>query len=347
MLMLSDLAAHCFHVFVSTSRRACPSTIMHAGPASRPSLFLVCLPAQAAACVDIFGYLQRRILRDEGYSVPTRRRKRQEPKHHAITKDCFHVAQGTTAVSFAFKGWASRLFAKLDRGHRLEHKVCVKNEERRQQEPHDKRQRFTKQNAQHFQERDILIPNDSQHREEHGPNYQVTSNGAIHNDQEKVLEVLEANAIVDPRTMVVHLQNTHATNAAMMATIGLEIIAPFALSLFAQSLLLKSSVSVDKRRNVHVLWDSSWMLHNASNVTRYQKNDDRVKDHEQEVALHDRLLISDQVYAMIPHVYEPRASYDATDESYRKKLQRLREAGCRRMWRCLVGKVFHLVVETV
>jgi hypothetical protein len=58
----------------------------------------------------------------------------------------------------------------------------------------------------------------------------VASDCSIENKEEKVFVVPEAHAVVDPRTVVVHLQDAGATNTAMMATIRFIFGAPFAMS---------------------------------------------------------------------------------------------------------------------
>jgi hypothetical protein len=52
---------------------------------------------------------------------------------------------------------------------------------------------------------------------------------AIQEQQEKVLVVFEAHAIVDPRTMVVHFQDARPTDATMMASVRLVLPTPFAM----------------------------------------------------------------------------------------------------------------------
>jgi hypothetical protein len=42
--------------------------------------------------------------------------------------------------------------------------------------------------------------------------------------------IRKTNTIVNPWAMVVHLENTHAANSAMMAPVRLELRAPFAMS---------------------------------------------------------------------------------------------------------------------
>jgi len=52
----------------------------------------------------------------------------------------------------------------------------------------------------------------------------------IENKEEKVFVVSKAHAVVDPWTMVVHLQDASATDTAMVAAIRLIFGAPFAMS---------------------------------------------------------------------------------------------------------------------
>jgi len=52
----------------------------------------------------------------------------------------------------------------------------------------------------------------------------------IENKEEKVFVVPETHAVVDPGTVVVHLQDAGATDAAMVAAVRLIFGTPFAMS---------------------------------------------------------------------------------------------------------------------
>jgi hypothetical protein len=56
--------------------------------------------------------------------------------------------------------------------------------------------------------------------------------------QEEKLVIPEADAVVDPRTMMVHLQNAGAAHSAMMASIRLVLATPLAVPTFASTLQL-------------------------------------------------------------------------------------------------------------
>jgi hypothetical protein len=50
----------------------------------------------------------------------------------------------------------------------------------------------------------------------------------VEKEQIEILDIAPANAIVDPRTMMVHLENAHTTNTAMMCPIWFVLATPFA-----------------------------------------------------------------------------------------------------------------------
>jgi hypothetical protein len=63
----------------------------------------------------------------------------------------------------------------------------------------------------------------------------------VEDQQDEIFVVLEAHAVVDPWAVVVHPQNTLATDAAVVAAIRLVLRTPFASSLVASALLLLKS----------------------------------------------------------------------------------------------------------
>jgi len=121
------------------------------------------------------------------------------------------------------------LFTELNRGHGLGHEPHMEGEEARQNHPNQGGQRPAKENQPHRQEWRITC-----HRRpgcfHHSPRDQMTIDRGIENKEEKVLVVPETHAIVDPRTVVVHLQDAGATDTAMMASIRFIFGTPFAMS---------------------------------------------------------------------------------------------------------------------
>jgi hypothetical protein len=55
-------------------------------------------------------------------------------------------------------------------------------------------------------------------------------NGRIKKKQEKILMVMETYTVVNPWAVVIHLQNTHSTDSAMMAPIRLVLSTPLAMA---------------------------------------------------------------------------------------------------------------------
>jgi hypothetical protein len=84
-------------------------------------------------------------------------------------------------------------------------------------------------------------------------NYQQA---AVHIQEEldEELSVVEANAIVDPWAMVVHVENATVADTTMMCSIRLPHIAHFAVS---PSLCLVTHVEAP------VGWYYAWICHNA------------------------------------------------------------------------------------
>jgi hypothetical protein len=76
----------------------------------------------------------------------------------------------------------------------------------------------------------------------------VKAKARVYNQQEKILEVAETYAIVDPRAMMIHLQDAHAANATVMTTVRLVFPTPFAITPRAQALLFHEHLSF------HIPW---------------------------------------------------------------------------------------------
>jgi hypothetical protein len=60
------------------------------------------------------------------------------------------------------------------------------------------------------------------------PEYDVAIYGRIQEKQKKVFVVSETNAIKNPRTVMVHLQDANSAHSTMMATIRFVLEAPLA-----------------------------------------------------------------------------------------------------------------------
>lgn len=77
-----------------------------------------------------------------------------------------------------------------------------------------------------------------QHRLQHRPEDQMCVKNTIKEQEEETLIVVISHTIVDPRTMVIHLQDAPSANTTMVSTIGLVPLAMFAVPPVARFLRL-------------------------------------------------------------------------------------------------------------
>jgi len=82
------------------------------------------------------------------------------------------------------------------------------------------------------------------------------NNRAVHIKQElhEKLPIVEAHAVVDPRAVVIHIQDASVANAAVVATVRLPNIAHFAVP---PSLRLVPHVETP------IWWYNTWICHDA------------------------------------------------------------------------------------
>ena len=131
------------------------------------------------------------------------------------------------------------LLTVLDRRVLTRDQVHVKAQEHTQQQGKHARQDVTRhdevcdavvkglrvhQSLQH----DRVAGRDYQQRADHGGKYHA----------EKVLVIVEADAVGDPRTVMVHLQDARVTLRTVVGTVGLRLVAPLADADAAELFLL-------------------------------------------------------------------------------------------------------------
>lgn len=76
----------------------------------------------------------------------------------------------------------------------------------------------------------------------HGENNEVAADRRIEEKQEEKLVVAEADAIVDPRAMVIHPQNASTANTAMVTTVWLILGTPLAVASISRTLGFVGSI---------------------------------------------------------------------------------------------------------
>jgi len=97
------------------------------------------------------------------------------------------------------------------------------------QEAEEDAQSLAKEYKEHGDKGGVDIPR-SDDRLLHRPCNEVQINDAVQEHQKEVLVVLEAHAIVDPGTMVVHLQDASSAHSAMVASVWLVLATPLAVT---------------------------------------------------------------------------------------------------------------------
>lgn len=163
----------------------------------------------------------------------------QKPEKRVRAENLLNVAPNSTVVDgMVIPCLLRRLLAELDCAHCHEAKPHVEPEESGGQNAEKSTERLPEKEGEHVVE--ILVPVQGfLHRRKHGPADQLRANERVEDELEEELVVPEANAIINPGTVVVHLQNTRAAHSAMVATIRLILVAPLAMSALAGSLCLE------------------------------------------------------------------------------------------------------------
>ena len=85
----------------------------------------------------------------------------------------------------------------------------------------------------------------------HSKGYKVCDNENIDQQQDKELAIPEANTVVDPRTMMVHIKNTPIARRTMMASLWLENVTHQAVTTTLVLWITKMEAPKD--------WNLSWV----------------------------------------------------------------------------------------
>jgi len=141
--------------------------------------------------------------------------------------------------------------------------------------------------------------------------------------------IVEANAVVDPRAVVVHFEDAHSTYAAMMASVWFILCAPLAIASFSRAFGLRRSYSKRIRASIlrHVLpqsmtnclpiWDGTRVCNNASHVANDQHNGRNIEADDLGPSPTDVLWALEQRHAMVKYVDEPKSSDLGADKEHR------------------------------
>jgi len=232
----------------------------------------------------------------------------------------------------------------------------VEDPERRKQQSQEGSKRLSKEQQEHLHERSVCI-NRILDRVKHCPSDHVCCQDAIKEQEEEILVVPVSHAIVDPWAVVVHLQNAHPANTAVMTSVRLVLCTPLAMSSITRSFCLLQVEAHDVRACAGILWDilpdvvtydlfvwySPWMLKDAPDVADHQEERDDVEDNTFNQA--QRLIVRvgrvvQQRYAVEEHIDGPQANDVATHKCHRQELCRLAKALFCGIWICRIRHRF-------
>lgn len=103
----------------------------------------------------------------------------------------------------------------------------MESQEKSCQRSHNDRENHT-QHEEETMRRKGLLDNRSKQGLRYCPSVEEAPAHTVNNHKHEILVILEADAVHNPRTMVVHAQDTRTANAAMMTPVRLVHLAPFA-----------------------------------------------------------------------------------------------------------------------
>jgi hypothetical protein len=161
---------------------------------------------------------------------------------------------------------------------------------------------------------------------------------SVKEQQEEVLVVTEAYAVVDPRAVVIHLKNACAANAAMVTAVRLVLNTPLAMTAVSGPLplvcLVLHHVAEDgavstilryelPRRVLVLVWYRPWMDQNARDVANDQHGRDGVENHE----LCSAPKVPGSGHSMVRHVDHIEPRDERANEEHGEKLDWLSKAG--------------------
>jgi len=141
------------------------------------------------------------------------------------------MAPTTLAILFG-----QRFLAELDGCHSLDHQPIVEAEKGGDKHCKKGCQAFTKQGEKHDHKRCTGIVIAFFDGFCHCPNNEVTVQRCVQEEQKEKLVVVKANAVVDPRTMMVHFENAGLANSAVVTPVWLVLATPLAMAPHASSL---------------------------------------------------------------------------------------------------------------
>lgn len=144
---------------------------------------------------------------------------------------------------------------------------------------------------------------------------------------------METNAVVDPRAMMVHLENAHSTNTTMMAPIWLILTTPLATAAIARTLALlhRGRITKDQRlRDVlpflAFLWDGSWMHQDAPQVAYAHHNSHKIEEYELYPGLIFRTWLFQHGHTMVSNINSPKQGNEDENEYHWKAFERFIES---------------------
>jgi len=305
----------------------------------------LCLP-NLGAHLHIFRQSQGRLLRAGKRQAITRRwADGQEPECRIVTQ---HRADIATDAPVIDRDVVTRslhgLFAEFDGSHGFEHQPDVKAPEAGDQDSQEACKSFAKEQKEHREEGGLSI-NGLLESPSHCPCDDVGGNDRIKKEQEEELVVAKANAVVDPRTVVVHLENAHAADPAVVTAVRLVLRAPLTVPTLSRALGLVEAYAESGRTGPAVLRrevprgavrfllfrDSARMRQNALHIADEQHYGRSVKDDHLCSGLSMSVVIVKTWQTMVHHVDCPKSPNLTEDESHWQELRGLREAALARV----------------
>jgi hypothetical protein len=168
----------------------------------------------------------------------------------------------------------------------------------------------------------------------------MARNGRVKEKEEEILVVVKTNAIVNPRTMVIHFKNAHAAYPAVVAPVWLILMAPLAMTPVSSAFFFQwidgvwrlfVPTVIDPFR---VVWDTSRVHMYTANVAEDEKQGDTVKHYSLPPTSVRCVMVShrwrhielQQPEQVAEHIAGVESEYDATNEKHWKPFCGLCEA---------------------
>eukprot|EP00408_Alexandrium_pacificum_P038058 CAMPEP_0171283688 /NCGR_PEP_ID=MMETSP0790-20130122/67561_1 /TAXON_ID=2925 /ORGANISM="Alexandrium catenella, Strain OF101" /LENGTH=442 /DNA_ID=CAMNT_0011752979 /DNA_START=211 /DNA_END=1538 /DNA_ORIENTATION=+ len=280
-------------VFIAAGRRAGAAAAPVASTLGRAEGVAegVAEAGRAAAAPSLCVLAEAHVLGEEAEPTAGRGVAGQQPEQGLLAEDGLDVADDAPVVG---RGVVARplhgLLAELDGRHGLLHQPDVEGEEDGDQESQEARQGLPKEQQEHRHEGRARIRRGLD-RLHHRPDDEVAVHGGVEQQQEEVLVVLEAHAVIDPRAVVVHLEDAHAADPAVVAAVWLVLRAPLAVASVPRALgLLQAHREVPVDRDLLggvlpggvllLLGDGARVNENALQVADDEEDRDEVEHHQ-------------------------------------------------------------------